>query len=334
MTLFIEGLAFPLNQKNANGWGIPASEADNAINSLKASVIRICPRDAPHDCDFSEDPRAEVGRIVAAWREGDVIKAKGQITDSVAAQKIADGTWEKNWSTYVQASNIDSEGWATGIEARSMTLVRNPAWSQAAWEIAASEGEKPLLRTSSKFTIITASQNTQGGHMTAELETKIKELESKLSASETELKQKAESVITLETQVAELAASKATLEKEIEGKTTLIASLEQEKASSFTKEAAQSLVASAIENYKAEVKAEQEKQEAFRMFASAREALGLKTKAEEFTTLSASDMRKIAEDLGSVKLSASGQPPRYPASNQDVNVGMTGAYNPKTGAWE
>jgi hypothetical protein len=139
MTLFIEGLAFPLNQKNANGWGIPASEADNAINSLKASVIRICPRDGPHDCDFSEDPRAEVGRIVAAWREGDVIKAKGQITDSIAAQKITDGTWEKNWSTYVQASNIDSEGWATGIEARSMTLVRNPAWSQAAWEITASE---------------------------------------------------------------------------------------------------------------------------------------------------------------------------------------------------
>jgi hypothetical protein len=72
MTLFIEGLAFPLNQKNANGWGIPASEADNAIKTLQSSVIRICPRDGPHDCDFSEDPKSEVGRIVAAWREGDV----------------------------------------------------------------------------------------------------------------------------------------------------------------------------------------------------------------------------------------------------------------------
>ncbi len=139
MTLFIEGLAFPLNQKNTNGWGIPETEADNAIKTLQSSVIRICPRDGPHDCDFSEDPKAEVGRIVAAWRDGDVIKAKGQITDSIAAQKIADGTWEKNWSTYIQASNIDSEGWATGIKARSMTLVRNPAWSQAAWEVTASE---------------------------------------------------------------------------------------------------------------------------------------------------------------------------------------------------
>jgi len=36
--------------------GIPFSEAENVIYSLKGSVLRICPRDRPHECDFSEDP--------------------------------------------------------------------------------------------------------------------------------------------------------------------------------------------------------------------------------------------------------------------------------------
>ena len=47
MAITIEGTAFPLGKINKNGWGIPFSEADNIISSLKNSVLRICPRDAP-----------------------------------------------------------------------------------------------------------------------------------------------------------------------------------------------------------------------------------------------------------------------------------------------
>ena len=331
MTLFIEGLAFPLNQKNANGWGIPETEAENAIKTLQSSVIRICPRDDPHDCDFSEDPRAEVGRIVAAWREGDVIKAKGQITDSIAAQKITDGTWEKNWSTYVQASNIDSEGWATGIEARSMTLVRNPAWSQAAWEVTASDNGNSRFRTLSQFTLIASSQE-EGETITEELEKLKVELEEKEKIIE-ELKPVAASVPELEAKVGELTASIEDLKGKLEEKNTLVASLEKGKASSLTLEEAQKLVASALEEYKQEVQKANERETAFSAFASAREKLGIETKAEDFKTLTAADLNKLAEDLGGVKLGASGV--QYPAGNvQTENKACTGAYNPKTGAWE
>lgn len=333
MTLFIEGIAFPLNQKNANGWGIPASEADNAIKTLQSSVIRICPRDGPHDCDFSEDPKSEVGRIVAAWREGDVIKARGQITDSVAAQKIADGTWEKNWSTYIQASNIDSEGWATGIEARSMTLVRNPAWSQAAWEIAASEDGNSRFRTLSQFTLI-ASQKEGETIPDDTIEDLKKQIEEKDKIIE-ELKPVAASVPELEKQIEGLTASLEDLKGKLEEKNALIASLEKGKARSLTLEEAQKLVASELEKYKAEVQAANERDTAFKAFASAREKLGIETNPEDFKTLTAADLNKLAEDLGNVKLGASGV--QYPAGNpgkSELSTIATGIYNPKSGAWE
>jgi len=51
--VIIEGVAFPLDSLNKNGWGVPASEADNAISSLKNAVIRVCPRNSPHLYDVS-----------------------------------------------------------------------------------------------------------------------------------------------------------------------------------------------------------------------------------------------------------------------------------------
>ncbi|AKB25360.1 hypothetical protein MSMTP_1891 [Methanosarcina sp. MTP4] len=59
MSLFIEGTAFPLGELNRNGWGVPFSEAGNAISSLKNSVIWIYPRDTSHICGILEDPFAE-----------------------------------------------------------------------------------------------------------------------------------------------------------------------------------------------------------------------------------------------------------------------------------
>lgn len=158
MAVLIEGIAFPLGKINANGWGIPASEAENAINSLKASVIRICSRLDGHICDYTEDPFSEIGRITDAWKQGGEIWAKGIITDSIAERKISDGTWEKNWSVFAAYKNMDERGWVSGFQSLSMTLVRNPAWGEAQWNIAASKGEKARLRTISQFEIISASK--------------------------------------------------------------------------------------------------------------------------------------------------------------------------------
>ncbi len=153
MAITIEGTAFPLGEINKNGWGIPFSEAENAISSLKDSVLRICPRDSPHECDFSEDPNAEIGRIVDAWQEGSEIKARASVTDSVAERKIHDGTWENTWSIYSLADSID-DNWASGVQARSLTLVQNPAWEQATWNIAAAEEGKVAVRNIHQFKII------------------------------------------------------------------------------------------------------------------------------------------------------------------------------------
>ncbi|KKG35360.1 hypothetical protein DU52_15585 [Methanosarcina mazei] len=330
MTISIQGLAFPLNEKNLNEWGVHESEAENAIKTLKASVIRVCPRDSPHGCDFAEDPKAEIGRVTDAWKEGNAIFARASITDSTAEQKITDGTWEPTWSVYLKAAELN-DGWASGIEARSLTLVKNPAWNQASWSIAASDGEKPLLRTISKFTIITASQNTQGGHMpTDEIETLKKELAEK-EATIQELTPKVASISTLEKQVEELTASKTTLEKELSEKVSLIASFEKEKAGSVPMETVKTLIASAIADHDAEKAKETERETAFKAFASAREEVGLETKQEDFKTLSASDLSKLAEEFSGVKLSAGAQ---YPATPTGTNTACTGAYNAKTGAWE
>jgi len=230
----------------------------------------------------------------------------------------------------VQASNIDSEGWATGIEARSMTLVRNPAWSQAAWEVTASDNGNSRFRTLSTFQLI-ASQK-EGENIEENIDELKKQLEEKDTLIE-ELKPVAASVPELEAKVGELTASIEDLKGKLEEKNTLVASLEKGKASSLTLEEAQKLVASALEEYKQEVQKANERETAFSAFASAREKLGIETKAEDFKTLTAADLNKLAEDLGGVKLGASGV--QYPAGNvQTENKACTGAYNPKTGAWE
>ncbi len=109
----IEGTAFALGEISKNEWGIPFSNADNAISSLKGSVLCICPRDALHECAFSGDPNARICRIVYAWREGSEIKARAEVTDSVAERKIQVNIRESAWSVYSLADPVN-DGRASG----------------------------------------------------------------------------------------------------------------------------------------------------------------------------------------------------------------------------
>ena len=141
MSTFIQGLAVPLNLLNKNNWGVPFSEADNVIASLKNSVLKICPGEA-HACDYSEDPFGRIGRVADAWLEPDGVHASAEVTDSVAARKIEEGTWdEHNWSVFGDSS-VDpkiNDGWVRDFAASALTLVRNPAWAQSQYSIAAAE---------------------------------------------------------------------------------------------------------------------------------------------------------------------------------------------------
>ena len=332
MTLFIEGLAFPLNQKNANGWGIPASEADNAINSLKASVLKICPGEA-HACDFSEDPYGRIGRIVDAWQKDNGIYVRAAVTDSVAARKLKEGTWDEHtWSVYAD-SKIDpklNDGWAGGFTAKALTLVKNPAWTQAQFTVAASaDGGVFKLHTFSQFQLIASQEGETITEEIEELKTQLAERDKLIE----ELKVSASKVPEFEKQVGELTASLEDLKGKLEEKTTLIASLEKGQAGSVPMEKVKELIASAISEHDAEMAKINERDTAFKAFAAAREKFGLETKPEDFKSLTAADLNKLAEEFGGVKLSASAV--QYPAGNvQTENKACIGAYNPKTGVWE
>jgi len=331
MTIFIEGLAFPLGEINANGWGIPFGEAENAIKSLKTSVVRICSRVDPHGCDYVGDPLSEIGHVIDAWQDGDNIVAKAEITDSIAAQKIEDGTWKQTWSVFAGFNDIDSGGWAHGIAVESITIVNDPAWESAQWKVvSASAGEKKRLRKISQFKVI-ASQ--EGDPITQDLEKRIKELETQLSEKDnliSELQPKADSVGTLETQVSELTASKTKLEKELEEKIALVASLELEKAGSVPMKIVEEKIAAAIEKHDQEVAAKNILAAAREKFVAARKELGIETKPDEFTSLSASDFNAMTEAL-SVKLSASGTP-RYPTNNSSSGSRIQ-VYDPATNSY-
>jgi hypothetical protein len=81
------------------------------------------------------------------------------------------------------------------------------------------------------------------------------------------------------------------------------------------------------------LKAVNVREEAFKIFASARDGLGLETKADDFSTLSAADLTKLGTELGAVKLSASTQI-KYPANdNTGTSDFATGAYDKNTRTW-
>jgi hypothetical protein len=325
MAITIEGTAFPLGEINKNGWGIPFSEADNAISSLKGSVLRICPRDAPHDCDFSEDPNAEIGRIVDAWREGSEIKARAAVTDSVAERKIQDGTWENAWSVYSLADSID-DSWASGVQTRSLTLVQNPAWEQATWNIAAAEDGKVAVRNIHQFKIIASGDpvtdnkdnSNSGGDPSPD--EKLAELEKDNAAKDKDIEN--------------LKAAKTEIEAKVDDLEKVVASYEKDKAVSVPLEKVQELVASkADEIATAKIvayKEEQRRADAMDSLTAARKDLNLETKDEDYQHLTASDIEKLAEDLGSIKLGATAESVRYPSS---ASTGTVGRWDSTKNEW-
>jgi len=334
MSILIEGIAFPLGAINVNGWGVPFSEADNAIKSLKTSVVRICSRMDPHGCDYLGDPNSELGHVVDAWQDGDNVMCRAEITDSVASQKIEDRTWKQNWSIFTGFLDIDSGGWGHGIAIESITIVNDPAWETAKWNVvSAAKDGKRKVHTISPFKIL-ASQS-KGDEIIAD-EPTVEELKKQLAEKDAlieELKPKAESVPGLETQVADLTASNQKLEKDLGDKTKLVASLEKDKATSLPLEKLDERIAAAIAKHDQENEVKNTLAAARAKFVAARkEALNLDTAEDEFSSMSAADFEKLASELGT-KLGAgwdSGPDPQYPAGGGGSSGRKSPIYDPYT----
>lgn len=352
MSIFIEGLAFPLDVLNVNGWGVPKSEASNAIASLKTSVIRVCNRIEAHLCDFFEDPYSEIGRIVDAWEQDGEIWAKGIITDSAAESKIIEKTWEKNWSVYAfEESNID--GFSQGFQARSMTLVRFPAWENSQWDIAtaaaknAAEKKQQIGRSSpSTFTIIKnntksacSCNKNKGGKNMAEEEAAgdpIQEILKRLDALEKAVMVKPEEAGDnkegLSASVKELSslvkASIEDLEKKNKEQEKVIASLEKDKAVSVPAKDLPEMIAAAIK----EAKDTDHRAATFARFAAVRKEKGLETKEEDFKSLTAEDLERSITELETLRPVSGAQ---YPQGGATISAGAnTGIYDPFTKSWK
>ena len=292
--VIIEGAAFPLDVLNKNGWGVPSSDADNAISSLQNAVIRICPRDSPHGCDVSEDPNAEIGRVLAAWVDGNKVLTKVDITDSIAQQKLIEGTWPKKWSVYAKSKKL-KDGWTEGIDVRSLTLVTNPAWDDATFEIAASDDGELGIRFFQPFELSASVVDTMtenitpptGGASPAEFEAKLKEQQGIIEALTKDKTDMASEIEALNTQLGELK--------------TIAASKDAELAKRITTEDAQKLVASAI----AADHEKQAKEAALEKLVAARKERGLDPKTEELQTLTAAQINSALDDLEKINLFAS-----------------------------
>lgn len=354
MSIVIQGIAFPLGSINLNGWGVPLSEAENAINSLKKSVIRICNRAEEHFCDLIEDPYSEIGRITDAWQEGNSIYARGEITDSEAETKILEGTWDKKWSVYgVDHGTID--GFSQGFQAKSMTLVRFPAWPEAVWHVSASETGKRGLSFSSDFEVLGASDNfskkcscrkKQGGHMPQDNKDKtVEEQLAEAQAQLTEANKQIEEMKGQAGQIETLTASNKKLEEDNKKNLARIAALEKDKAVSLTLAEVNELItkseAKAASQAKNEVKEEMRREAALNRVAAARKTLGMKeVKTASLDSLKAEDLEETASDLEELvkKASKDDEDPKGPvypvyASSAQGNGANTGIYNPFTGGW-
>jgi exonuclease VII small subunit len=353
MTLFIQGLAIPINQKNKNGWGVPSSEAANVISSLKTSVLKICPGES-HACDYSGDPFGRIGRNVAAWLEDDGVHTKYEVTDSVAERKLKEGTWhDLKWSTFASSKNdhTKNDGWVYGVAVKTMTLVKNPAWEQAQFKIAASEDEFSEYHIYSDFELILEGDQIPEDYektikeltaSKAELEKKITELtasiaekDKSLNIAVNDISEAKTALEAAEKNVTELTASVDELKKEVETKdktitekTTLVASLEKEREGTVPMTKLETMIAAAIEKHDAEKATEADRQKAFELFASTLDPEG---KIEDYPNLTAADFKRLTESVGG-KLAASVQI-KYPSNNNSSSGWTVG--RPKTdGSWE
>lgn len=321
--VLIQGLAFPLDTRNNNGEGIPSTEIENAISSLKSAVIRVCPRNEPHVCDVKEDPNAEIGHIADVWQDKNNVYAVANITDSIADRKIRDGTWKGGWSIYAGGDD-KQDGWLSGVNIKSLTLVNDPAWNDAKWTIAASNNESNEIRFFSSYQLVSSVGNTMtdpiteptgGGGIPADFELKLSEKDKLIETLNAEKASMTEQINTLSTEIGEL-------------KTVSASRVPMDEVQKMVDVQAQKIAASEVTKYKEELA----KGVALEKLTAARAKVGLETDVKDYATLTASDVTKLSEDFGKITLSAS-QTPQYPARNSGSS-GFTVGRPKSDGTWE
>lgn len=134
----ISGPLIEIDKINQNKWGIPLEEVPLIEAGLLGVPLKICSGPEAifneHACDYNWDPSAEIGQIIATHKEGGWIHATAQITDPVAQSKIDSGTWKKNWSIFGGYKYEAPNRMRFGTVPKSVTLVKDPAYTGATFK--------------------------------------------------------------------------------------------------------------------------------------------------------------------------------------------------------
>ena len=313
--MLIEGVAFPVDVLNANNQGIPLSEVPNTLASLPLSPIRICtrlPNESAHHCDFSGDPKSEIGRIIEAWHDTtvtpSVIMTVAEILDSVAIQKIMDGVWANTWSFF--GSGIEDEkGFIHDFHVEAMTLVNDPAWKESQFKvIAASAGDNPTIkkwRFDARMTVKASDSK----------EKKVK----KMTDKPEDVFDKVALESRISTMIADHQKAMASKDALIVEKDTEIASLKSASATMLTQEAAtklaESVAASKIAEFQKLQTADKERAVAMAEHVKVAVAAGLveteeKARLEKF---SAAEIKTQTEMIKKIAASTGNGLPNYAA---------------------
>ena len=134
----ISGPLIEIDKINHNKWGIPSEEVPLIEAGLLGVPLKICSGPEAifneHACDYNWDPGAEIGQIIATHKEGGWIHATAKITDPVAQSKIDSGTWKKNWSIFGGYKYEAPNRMRFGTIPKSVTLVKDPAYTGATFK--------------------------------------------------------------------------------------------------------------------------------------------------------------------------------------------------------
>jgi hypothetical protein len=137
--MIISGNLLEIGIKNGNGWGIPDSETSNLLESLPGVPLKMCSGAETlkneHHCDYAWDNNAQIGKIVSAEKVEDWIQATAEVTDPDVQKNIRAGNLSKKWSIFTGYQD-KLKDMLQNTKALSVTLVRNPAYPGAGYDIA------------------------------------------------------------------------------------------------------------------------------------------------------------------------------------------------------
>jgi|Deesub1362A_J573_1020465.scaffolds.fasta_scaffold00039_119 hypothetical protein len=129
--MIVEGVVLRIGEPNSNGWLIPEEEADGVIESLPSTPLTLSSKDHMNE--------RVVGTVVDAWREGDRVVVRAEVSDTEVRDMMLRGELPRGWS--INAKGDVSNGVARDIEIDTLTIVKNPAYKEAEFRMVENKEE-------------------------------------------------------------------------------------------------------------------------------------------------------------------------------------------------